>query len=285
MNHHPIFQNFDYKTPEDTQRSRGDRMMLGGPWYFHYRFIKEILRMRRKALAGTFKGQQYALSSLDVLRAIEACGGKFQVEGMDNILCADGPVVFVSNHMSTTESMVLPAFILPLKDATFVVKQSLIDSRVFGPIMRATHPVAVARKDPRADLLTVLKDGSQKLKSGTSIVLFPEGTRQTVFKRQNFNSLGIKLASKAGVQVIPIALKTDFWGQNRITKEWGSIHRDRTLHFAFGDPITIQAKGKDAHEEVLSFIERKLAEWQSQDLQTDKRTGDRLISASQLTVT
>lgn len=261
MKNHPIFKEFQYKTPNDTKRSIYDRLMLGGPLYFHYSFIKEILDMRKKALAGVFHGSQYGYSSHKVLKAIEKCGGKFQIENMQNILKAQGPVVFVANHMSTTESMVLPSIIQPLKDVTFVVKQSLIDSWVFGPVMKATLPVAVDRNDPRKDLQKVLNEGSKKLSNGTSVIVFPEGTRQTSFKRENFNTLGIKLAKKAGVQVIPIALKTDFWGQNRITKEWASIHRDRILHFAIGEPISIEGNGKAAHEQVLDFIEGKQKEW------------------------
>jgi 1-acyl-sn-glycerol-3-phosphate acyltransferase len=132
---------------------------------------------------------------------------------------------------------------------------------VFGPIMRSRKPVLVGRTNPREDLKVVLEGGTEKLNSGQSIVIFPQSTRALVFNSEDFNSLGIKLAIKAGVPVIPIALKTDAWGIGRLVKEFGPIDRRKKVHFAFGEPLTIQGRGSDEHQKVVNFIQEHLAKW------------------------
>ena len=54
-----------------------------------------------------------------------------------------------------------------------------------------------------------------------------------VFKPEEFNSIGVKLAKKAGVPVVPVAIKTDFWGNGRIIKELGPIDNKKTIHIKF----------------------------------------------------
>ncbi|OUC07563.1 glycerol acyltransferase, partial [Litorilinea aerophila] len=76
-----------------------------------------------------------------------------------------------------------------------------------------------------------------------------------------FNSIGIKLARKAQVPVVPVALKTDAWGIGRIIKEIGRIDPSRPVRFAFGEPLTIQGRGNAQQEAIVEFIGSKLREW------------------------
>jgi 1-acyl-sn-glycerol-3-phosphate acyltransferase len=88
---------------------------------------------------------------------------------MEN-LKTDGPVVFVGNHMSTLETFVLPCVIQPVNRVAFVVKESLLTTPFFGPVMRSRDPVVVGRKNPREDLKTVLEQGAEKIKNGISVI-------------------------------------------------------------------------------------------------------------------
>ena len=128
---------------------------------------------------------------------------------MDNITKIPDPVLFIANHMSTLETMILPCIISPLRKVTFVVKESLVKHPLFGDVMRSRNPIIVGRTDPRKDLEAVMTGGMELLSKGISIIIFPQSTRNVEFKPEEFNSLGVKLAKKAGVQVVPIALKTD----------------------------------------------------------------------------
>ena len=138
---------------------------------------------------------------------------------MENITKPAGSVLFISNHMSTLETMILPSIIGPHKELTFVVKESLVKHPLFGDVMRSRNPIVVGRTDPRKDLEAVMNGGVELLNNGISIVIFPQSTRSVEFNPEEFNSLGVKLAKKAGADIVPIALKTDFWGNGTLIKE------------------------------------------------------------------
>jgi 1-acyl-sn-glycerol-3-phosphate acyltransferase len=85
------------------------------------------------------------------------------------------------------------------------------------------------------------------------------------FRPAEFNTLGIKLALKAGVPVVPIALKTDAWGVGKIMKDFGRIDRTKKVRFAFGKPMEIKGRGADEHQAIISFIQESLARWEVED--------------------
>jgi 1-acyl-sn-glycerol-3-phosphate acyltransferase len=106
-----------------------------------------------------------------------------------------------------------------------------------------------------------MNDGTERLKNGISIVIFPQSTRSVEFKPEEFNSLGVKLAKKAGVVVIPIALKTDFWGNGKLVKELGPLDHKKHIHIKFGDPMHITGNGKEENQKIIDFIKGSLEEW------------------------
>ncbi len=139
-----------------------------------------------------------------------------------------------------------------------MVKESLIDYPVFKHVMKSRDPIVVGRINPREDFKKVLEGGLKRLNQGISVLIFPQTTRTTELDPKAFNSIGIKLAKKAGVPVIPFALKTDAWGIGRWIKDLGKIDPSKRVRFWFGNPITVRGRGKDEHEAVLQFIMEKL---------------------------
>ena len=127
--------------------------------------------------------------------------------------------------------------------------------------MKALNLIAVYRQNPREDLKIVLNEGYNRIRQGCSVVIFPQATRSTVFDVKNFNTLGVKLARKAGVAVVPIALKTDFHGSGRRLKDIGPIHPERPIYFKFGSPIPVVGSGQAAHHSVVDFIAQNLRSW------------------------
>ena len=119
----------------------------------------------------------------------------------------------------------------------------------------------VGRTDPRKDLEAVMNGGVDLLKNGISIVIFPQSTRSVEFNPEEFNSLGVKLARKAGVEVVPIALKTDFWGNGKLIRELGPIDHHKQIHIKFGEPMQITGNGKEENQRIIDFIKSSLQEW------------------------
>ena len=128
-----MFTADTYQTDEGTPRYFLDRIMLGGCWVFLGKFLSIVFKSRAISLRGEFDTKVWANTSIEILKLIEKCGGRFEIEGLDNIRNSQGPTVFIGNHMSILETMIFPGIIAPVKEVTFVVKDSLVKHPVFWP--------------------------------------------------------------------------------------------------------------------------------------------------------
>jgi len=252
------FAQDSYRT-EPRPLSLAARALPSLTFYSHALMI--VLRASSRAKHGRYDTADWCGSSLETLRALERVGVRLEVSGLDTFRTLEGPCVFIANHMSTLETFVLPVIISSFKESTYVVKQSLVDYPVFRHVMRSRDPITVGRANPRDDLRAVLDGGAERLKKGISIVIFPQTTRTPVFDPDAFNTIGVKLAKKAGVPVVPIALKTDAWGNGKWLKDYGRIVPSKPVHFAFGKPLTIRDRGGEEHAAIIEFITGKLKEW------------------------
>ena len=256
------FPHDSYDTPEDTPRHLMDRLLLSSRWYLYAAFVYgTVFTSRAMASRGVYTDEAWAESSHQIFKLIEGCGGRFHIRGLENLKNTREPAVIVSNHMSTLETLIFPCIIAPFKEVTFVVKKKLMEGPVFGPIMRSREPITVGRKNPRDDLNNVLIQGSELLARGKSIIIFPEATRHSQFNPDNFNSLGVKLAKKAGVPCIPAAVKSDFWGTGRLLRGFGPLDRSQPIHIAFGEPLHIRERGREEHQKVVDFIQTHQRLW------------------------
>lgn len=233
--------------------------------FFYLPMVRIVYEASRLARQGRYDSTAWGNSSRAIIEALEAVGVNLQIEGVENFSTLDAPCVFVGNHMSTLETFVLPTLIVSHKPVTFVVKKSLIDYPIFRHVMVSRDPVVVERVNPREDFKAVMEEGAKRLQQGISIVVFPQTTRTTHFDPAQFNTIGVKLAKRAEVPVIPVALRTDAWGNGRWLKDFGPIDPGRTVRFAFGPPIAVQGNGQEAQAAVVAFIEKKLGEWEKKD--------------------
>jgi 1-acyl-sn-glycerol-3-phosphate acyltransferase len=244
--------------------NRDQRSLLGRispALAFYSRIFSIIVLAGAKAKRGRYDDTAWQASSLKTVRALEKAGVRFDISGLEHVAALEGPCVFIGNHMSTLETFVLPVILLAFKRITFVVKQSLMDYPVFGHVMRSRDPIAVGRTNPREDLKAVMEGGAARLGKGISLVIFPQTTRVPEFDPKEFNTIGVKLAKRADVPVIPFALKTDAWSNGRLVKDFGRIDPSRTVHFAFGAPLRVTQQGAAEHQEIVRFIISNLKAW------------------------
>lgn len=252
--------DFEYRSPL-RRPSPWEKIPGWATALYYIRLLSLIAGSARIAKRGGYTDEKWCRDAQLVVRFVESVGGRIEVGGLEGFARQPGPFVFIANHMSMLDTFLLPGIILPFHGVTFVVKEALLRYPVFGAIMRAVRPIAVERQNPRKDLKVVLEEGRRLLGAGRSVIIFPQATRFASFNTEMFNTLGIKLARKAGVPVVPVALKTDFQQNGRLIKEMGPVKLKKTVHMQFGPPMLVAGSGQAAHSRVVSFIQRNLSGW------------------------
>jgi 1-acyl-sn-glycerol-3-phosphate acyltransferase len=151
------------------------------------------------------KGSENCIHKIGKLWAkiiIKTAGIKIDVTGQDNIPL-ERPVVFACNHASQFDIPILYE-VLPVQ-FRFLAKKELFKIPFLGFAMRFAGYIPVNRSGGKAAMLD-LKKAAERLKTGVSIVIFPEGTRSTDGQLKTFKMGGIFIAFKAGCPLVPIAI-------------------------------------------------------------------------------
>lgn len=256
----PITLSSEYKTP--SQNIYCWRKIPGKSFFYYIAILKNMCFSRYYISRGEYTAQKWHDLSLDMLNTIEHFGGDFEITGLNNLQQIKSPVIFVGNHMSTLETFVFPSLIVPYTNLSFVIKEDLLKIPLFGSIVGNTYPITVSRHNSRSDLQRVFSEGLDRISKGRSICIFPQGTREPIFHAKKFNSLGSKLAAKAKVPIIPFAIKTDFWAQGHLIKDFGLIYPKRPIKIAFGEPLPADMDSKASQKACLEFIIEHLRQWE-----------------------
>jgi 1-acyl-sn-glycerol-3-phosphate acyltransferase len=255
----------NYLTTENVYRSPGREISWfarkAPTWVFYKKVFDVVRRASKLSRKGAYTGEKWIQSSLNILHGLESVGVTFEIENLRAFKNLESPCVFVGNHMSILETFVLPCLIRPARRVTFVVKESLLAYPLFKHVMISRNPIVVGRTNPKEDLKSVLEGGKERLSRNISIVVFPQTTRSVYFDARKFNTLGVKLAKRENVPVIPIAIRTDAWGLGKWIKDFGKISPAKPVRFCFGDPLVVTSNGKEAHEFIVRFIKSKLTAW------------------------
>lgn len=253
----------DYRSPKDhlprEPLGRGFRAW----WSF---FISGLLGAIKKgaalAKAGKLNHREFANLSYSLLNAVESTGCEVSVEGAASLAQLNGrPCVFVANHMSLIETVVLPCALEAFSPISIIAKRSLSKYPGFNKCLASINPILLDRKNARHDLAETLGQGADRLKGGQSVLLFPQGSRMAVFNPRRFNTLGTKLARETGYPLVPVACKTDFVGIGRIVKDLGPVDPSKPVKFAIGPVLNPSLSQSELQQACISFISEKLTEW------------------------
>lgn len=236
---------------------------------YYLKLINRIIIDSKAAGKDEYDLKRWAAGSFSILKIIEDSGGLFFISGLRGVALHGGPFVYIANHMSMIDTFILPCITGAFTKVAFVLKEDLLHYPVFGTILKAIDSISVTRAAPREDLKAVLNKGCDLISKGYSVIIFPQTSRRAVFDAASFNSLGVKLGKKAGVPVVPIALKTDFQCNGRIMKDMGMVDPEKMLYFHFGDPLPVTGKPQAVHQQVVRFIEKKLTKWGAEVVSAD----------------
>ena len=183
---------------------------------------------------------------------VKKAGLTLEVTGREHV--PDGPVVFVSNHQSYWD---IPVFFAAVRGKAFgfVAKDTLQRIPVFGAWIRDVRSVFIQRDDARASLRAI-EEGVSLLRQGYSLVIFPEGTRSRSASMSEFKRGSLRLATKAGVPVVPVTLD----GTYRGFEETGRIRPATvrvTIHPAI-DTLDLEKKKATELAETVEAIVRSV---------------------------
>ncbi len=253
-----------YQTPPDQASFWGRNLPT---MIFYQKMFSLLWEAASVARKGKMDNKTLILFSSRLVGIIECCGICLDVQGIAPIIALQRPVVIVANHMSTLETFALPWVCSGIEAVSFVIKKSLTRYPFFRHVLKTLNPICVSRISPRKDLETVFEQGAKRLEEGRSVIIFPQTTRQKNFMPNNFSSIGTKLAARAGVPLVPLALKTDAWGMGiGVLKDFGRIFPQKTVYFHFGSPLFPQSEknaNKAIHAASVQFIAEKTANWKA----------------------
>jgi 1-acyl-sn-glycerol-3-phosphate acyltransferase len=102
----------------------------------------------------------------------------------------------------------------------------------------------------------VIEQGRQRLASGMSVCIFPEGTRMPPGETKRYGVSGAALAKAAGCKVVPVAHNAgDFWPKRGLRKIPGKIR------FCIGPPISAADRpAKETNLVAQNWVETKMGE-------------------------
>jgi 1-acyl-sn-glycerol-3-phosphate acyltransferase len=130
-------------------------------------------------------------------------GVKVKVTGREQ-LDPKQPYVFVSNHRSYLDAG--PLFAYTGRRMGLVAKKELLKAPILGYGMGFVNVIAIDRSN-RERAVETLKTATGLLRSGVSFGVCPEGTRARPGEMLPFKKGAFHMAVKAGVPIVPVALK------------------------------------------------------------------------------
>jgi 1-acyl-sn-glycerol-3-phosphate acyltransferase len=182
---------------------------------------------------------------------LAAAGISASCEGSEQLLAP--PYLLMSNHQSALDIPVLLACV-PLS-FKFIAKRELFRIPLFGWAIRKAGYISIDRENPR-EALKAMEEAVRKIRGGTTVLIFPEGTRSPDGKLLPFMKGAFFLASRAAVPVVPLAIV----GSNPLQPP-GRVVPDLRGHVTIhvGRPISPDGKkGLSSKAELMEEVRRAI---------------------------
>ena len=177
-------------------------------------WIPAMLDLRRSHTVRTF--QRWArpwsqaalgLAGIRVETVLEPGAGAqtagTQTAGAHAAGASAGPVVYVANHQAMAD---IPVLLVAIREPfLFVARVALARLPLVGPVLSASVCVFLDRSQPGGGEAALVA-AEARLALGESVLFFPEGTRRYDGRLGPFYPGAFRLAQRAGVAVVPVAV-------------------------------------------------------------------------------
>ena len=179
-------------------------------------------------------------------------GVTVQVEGMENLEVGK-PYIFAANHQSQFDIFALDGYLLV--DFRWLAKKELLRIPLVGFAMKLAGTVFIDRSRGRQALKS-LAEAAQRIADGTSVVIFPEGTRSVDGRLQPFKSGAMYLAIKSGVDIVPMSISGGF----EILPKGNFLTRPGQLRIRIGEPVASSDYSQKQKQELADVLHEKVEE-------------------------
>jgi 1-acyl-sn-glycerol-3-phosphate acyltransferase len=166
------------------------------------------------------------------------------------------PVIYISNHRSLFD---IPALLASVKDDIRIMYKAELNSiPVFGWLLHLSPYIAINRSDSR-DALASIRTTAEEIRSGTSVLIFPEGTWSTTEEVLPFKRGTVVLSATASIPLVPLAMK----GTEQIVPADTYTFSPGVVQIAFGNliqPTTLSTRegekefAKSLHSTVVELL-------------------------------
>lgn len=181
-------------------------------WLFLYLIARLPLYWYTKHLqktGRTQRAQQLITGAMRkwVKRLLRHLGTRLTVEGQENLPGPEGNVVYAANHQSYMDiPIILTALDFP---CPLLAKKEIYKVPFLRGWMQLIGCIPVDREDIRA-AAAALKECEELLEKGSSLVIFPEGTRSLSNEVGEFKGGVVRVAYKAGADIVPVVIDGSF---------------------------------------------------------------------------
>lgn len=199
-------------------------------------------------------------------------GARIVIEGQEHV-DPKRPTIYVSNHQSTMDIPLL--FVAIPANFRFVAKHQTAWVPVLGWYMWIAGYIFVNRSN-RSKAIASLEKAGRKIRGGTSIVMYAEGTRSPDGRVLPFKKGPFALALKARVPICPVTIEGS--GTVMPKNSW-DLRRGRTVRVKIGAPVDVSRYSEDDRERLVREI-RGIIIRQSLELGGKGGDPDRAVAAA-----
>ena len=181
-----------------------------------------------------------------------ASGVSVTVEGRE-LIETGKPYIFAANHQSQFDIFALQGFLGA--DFRWLAKKELFRVPVWGPAMRRAGYIPIDRSHGRQAIRS-LDEAARKIAAGTSVIIFPEGTRSIDGCLQDFKAGAMVLAIKSGVDIVPVAIS----GTHAILPKGKLLVNPGKVMIRMGKPIEMKSYGSKDKHDLAKRVQEAVAE-------------------------
>lgn len=209
-------------------------------------------------IIGKFNMDLKSRSSLAIVnwafrRCLDITGVSVTVIGEENVP-KDTAVLYVGNHRSYFD--ILLTYVRVPRPTGYIAKKEMLRYPLLVNWMKNLHCLFLDRKDIKQGLKTIL-EGIEKVKSGISICIFPEGTRNKVNDTfLPFHEGSFKIAVKAGCPIIPMTINNS---AAVFENQYPWIKKAHVI-IEYGKPIYIKELPKEQQKKLAPYVQNIILE-------------------------